>query len=312
MLWKPELHRLLVALFAVDALRRFIELGPDGAKLAAEVHWQQPLADLANDVIAVLEKHGAIDDGFFDRMTEAREGHRERIERVRLAWCAATSAGSDTPSDGGERPSRRPTSWYRLGVVAAAVSAAVAVAWWQPWRVDTAFVETAELDGGVARADASVDAATPLRASGAADAASVADAEQAQPLAREDAQPAKSEHRARSKTRRPEAAQDVASQDSRRTSPPEAPPASARWRVARAERNAPDERIPTRLVLDGPALPRGSVLRLDRWDSAAGRDFRGVTRCRAIGNRRCLLDPLAGNPACAPGDEFILDQGTLR
>jgi hypothetical protein len=78
-----ELADLLMSLFTVDELRRFVRLLPDGRSLAYELpSGPVSLSHLAFDVTLALERHG-LHPEFFERLLEERPGRRDEIEKVR-------------------------------------------------------------------------------------------------------------------------------------------------------------------------------------------------------------------------------------
>lgn len=87
------LHRLLCSLFAADELRRFILAGRDGDELALHLPGiNVSLAQLADDIVAMLTGRGLIDHEFFGELERVRPRRVKEIRIVRTVWALEADA----------------------------------------------------------------------------------------------------------------------------------------------------------------------------------------------------------------------------
>ncbi len=72
---RADLEKLLLALFDLPELRRFVTYLPGGDELRTHLPSGGSLADYAHELVAILHRRGQIDGALFDALTAERK-HR--------------------------------------------------------------------------------------------------------------------------------------------------------------------------------------------------------------------------------------------
>ena len=84
-----QLRELPQGLFSPGGLRIHLRHGPMGQEMEERLPGKadSPLR-LAEDAAQILVELGAVDDGFFRRLVEARGGRAAEIQAVQVLWAA--------------------------------------------------------------------------------------------------------------------------------------------------------------------------------------------------------------------------------
>lgn len=76
---------LLLSLFGSNQLERFVRY-TYGTDIAYEIAWDNAPIDVAQDVTDLLERHGYVDETFFQKLEEERPNRKSDIQAVRDLW----------------------------------------------------------------------------------------------------------------------------------------------------------------------------------------------------------------------------------
>uniref|UniRef100_UPI003D0D6AF4 metallophosphoesterase n=1 Tax=Haliangium sp. TaxID=2663208 RepID=UPI003D0D6AF4 len=92
---------LLQSLFTVPELRRFLARLPNsGAITRGLSSGTASLADLAFEAVHALQRHGRLDDEFYDQLEVARPGRRSEVAEIRAGFIKSPTPTSAAPSVG--------------------------------------------------------------------------------------------------------------------------------------------------------------------------------------------------------------------
>ena len=124
-----QLAKLLIKCFSADEWYRWLR-DEYGAGLVAEA--PSPNVEQIKifcDSIALLERYGHIDDGFFERLARARPKRREAIERMREEFSAARTETSLTGQVVARRRWIPPSAWRSISL-AIGLAIVLTAAWY--------------------------------------------------------------------------------------------------------------------------------------------------------------------------------------
>jgi hypothetical protein len=85
---EAALEKLLLQLFSISELRRYVAYLPDGDELANELPAGGSPAEFSHDFVHALKRRGAVDAAFFDALQAERPRRSADIDLVRRGWGA--------------------------------------------------------------------------------------------------------------------------------------------------------------------------------------------------------------------------------